>query len=175
MITKKEFKELSIDEQVKLVNTELKEAKGTKSFGQFNLDFSYGFARSILTNDGYDTLDEISMDGTKVKLFRKMNEEELQQKENKELEKQKEKEIVVQEPTIIDTNTLQMIIATDMYNKNLEIDENKKTISKTLPIFEDTYKEFQNLLKSNEFKMYEKKYVVELMFRTFLNKYSKED
>ena len=104
MITKKEFKELSIEKQLELVNEELRLSKGTKSFGQFNLDFSYGFARTILTNEGYDTLDEITIDGTKIKLFRKMDENELQQKENKELEKQKEKENTVIEQKIINVN-----------------------------------------------------------------------
>ena len=72
MITKKDFKELDIEKQVELVNQELKKAKGTKNFGKFDLDFSYGFARTILTSNNYETLDEIVIDGTKIKLFRKM-------------------------------------------------------------------------------------------------------
>lgn len=173
MITKKEFKELKIEEQVELVNNELQEAKGTKNFGKFNLDFSYGFARTILTTNGYETLEETSIDGIKVKLFRKMSKEELKEKESKELEKaeKKETEEKLNSNTIINKDDLHIIISNDMYLKNLEITDDKKTVSKTFPIFEDTYEEFKQLLNSDEFKLYEKKYVVELMFRTFLDKY----
>ena len=176
MITKKEFKELPIEEQVTLVNNELKEAKGTKNFGNFNLDFSYGFARSILTSNGYETLDEITLDNIKIKLFRKMNEEELLAKEEKEKEKEslKQENINIEETKeTINLEDLPIIIASDMYNQNLDIEINKKTTSRSLPIFDDTYEEFKELLESNEFKMYEKKYVIELMIRNFLNKYKK--
>ena len=97
MIKKKEFRELDIDKQVELVNEELSKAKGTKNFGTFNLDFSYGFARTILTKENYDTLDEKLIDGIKVKLFRKMNEDELKEKEVKEIKK---KEEVIEENNI---------------------------------------------------------------------------
>lgn len=164
MITKKEFRELDIDKQVELVNEELSKAKGTKNFGTFDLDFSYGFARTILTKENYDTLDEKLIDGIKVKLFRKMNENELKEKEVKEIKK---KEEVIEENNISN----QTKIAKDMYEKNIEIDTNKKTISKTIPIFEDTFEEFQSLINSNEFKLYEKKYIIELMLRNFINTY----
>ena len=58
-----------------------------------------------------------------------------------------------------------------MYLKNEKIEKDKKTISKNIPIFEDTYEEFLEILNSNEFKMYEKKYVIELIFRNFIDKY----
>jgi hypothetical protein len=172
MINKKEFKELDILQQVDLVNEELKAAKGTKNFGKTNLDFSYGFARTILTSNGYETLDETTIDGVKVKLFRKMNEEELQAKEEKVVAKQEIIEKPIEAHPAIDASQLPIIIASDMYDKNLEIPIEKKTTSRSLPIFDDTYEEFNQLLKSNEFKLYEKKYVVELMFRTFLDKYN---
>ena len=174
MITKKEFKEFKIEEQVNLVNQELKEAKGTKNFGKYNLDFSYGFARTILTNNGYETLDETSIDGIKIKLFRKMSDDELKEKENKELEKNEKKieeKIALNPINNINKNDLHIVISNDIYLKNLEITNDKKTISKNFPIFEDTYEEFKQLLTSDEFKLYEKKYIIELMFRTFLDKY----
>lgn len=165
MITKKDFKELDIEKQVELVNQELKKAKGTKNFGKFDLDFSYGFARTILTSNNYETLDEIVIDGTKIKLFRKMNEDEISQKETKDLEKTKTNEIIPIK------NDLFFNISNDMYLKNEKIAKDKKTISKNIPIFEDTYEEFLEILNSNEFKMYEKKYVIELIFRNFIDKY----
>ena len=61
-----------------------------------------------------------------------------------------------------------------MFQKNLDINEENKTKSRSLPVFENTYEEFQELLKTDEFKLYEKKYVVELMFRMFIEKYGKK-
>lgn len=172
MLTKKQFKEFDINKQVELVNEELKQAKGTKNFGNFNLDFSYGFARTILTSNNYETLEETIVDGIKIKLFRKMSDTEIEEKETKEQEKNIKKEDNLKiEDNLINRDNLHTIISEDMYLKNLEIDENKKTISKSLPIFEDTYLEFQELLHSDEFKLYEKKYIIELMFKTFLEKY----
>lgn len=170
MVTKNEFREMSIEAQVELVNEELKKAKGTKNFGKTNdgeksLDFSYGFARTILTSNGYETLDDIVIDGTKVKLFRKMTEDEMKDKEEKVIKKD--------EPEI-DTTSLHLIVAEDMFQKNLDINEENKTKSRSLPVFENTYEEFQELLKTDEFKLYEKKYVVELMFRMFIEKYGKK-
>lgn len=170
MVTKNEFREMSVETQVKLVNEELKKAKGTKNFGKTNdgeksLDFSYGFARTILTSNGYETLDDIVIDGTKVKLFRKMTEDEMKDKEEKVIKKD--------EPEI-DTTSLHLIVSEDMFQKNLDINEENKTKSRSLPVFENTYEEFQELLKTDEFKLYEKKYVVELMFRMFIEKYGKK-
>lgn len=170
MVTKNEFREMSVETQVKLVNEELKKAKGTKNFGKTNdgeksLDFSYGFARTILTSNGYETLDDIVIDGTKVKLFRKMTEDEMKDKEEKVIKKE--------EPEI-DTTSLHLIVSEDMFQKNLDINEENKTKSRSLPVFENTYEEFQELLKTDEFKLYEKKYVVELMFRMFIEKYGKK-
>lgn len=170
MITKNEFREMSIEAQVELVNEELKKAKGTKNFGKTNdgeksLDFSYGFARTILTSNGYETLDDIVIDGTKVKLFRKMTENEMKDKEEKVIKKD--------EPEI-DTTSLHLIVSEDMFQKNLDINEENKTKSRSFPVFENTYEEFQELLKTDEFKLYEKKYIVELMFRMFIEKYGKK-
>lgn len=170
MVTKNEFREMSVEAQVELVNEELKKAKGTKNFGKTNdgeksLDFSYGFARTILTSNGYETLDDIVIDGTKVKLFRKMTEDEMKDKEEKVIKKD--------EPEI-DITSLHLIVSEDMFQKNLDINEENKTKSRSLPVFENTYEEFQELLKTDEFKLYEKKYVVELMFRMFIEKYGKK-
>lgn len=170
MITKNEFREMSIEAQVELVNEELKKAKGTKNFGKTNdgkksLDFSYGFARTILTSNGYETLDDIVIDGTKVKLFRKMTEDEMKDKEEKVIKKD--------EPEI-DTTSLHLIVSEDMFQKNLDINEENKTKSRSFLVFENTYEEFQELLKTDEFKLYEKKYIVELMFRMFIEKYGKK-
>lgn len=170
MVTKNEFREMSIEAQVELVNEELKKAKGTKNFGKTNdgeksLDFSYGFARTILTSNGYETLDDIVIDGTKVKLFRKMTEDEMKDKEEK---------IIKKDEPEIDTTSLHLIVSEDMFQKNLDINEENKTKSRSLPVFENTYEEFQELLKTDEFKLYEKKYVVELMFRMFIEKYEKK-
>lgn len=173
MVSKNEFREMTEEAQVELVNEELKKAKGTKNFGKTNdgeksLDFSYGFARVILTANGYETLDDIVIDGTKVKLFRKMTEEEQKDKEEKIIKKEE----FLEKP--IDTNSLHLIVSEDMFQKNLDINEEKKTKSRSLPIFEDTFEEFQELLKTDAFKLYERKYVVELMFRMFLEKYGKK-
>lgn len=170
MVTKNEFREMSVEAQVELVNEELKKAKGTKNFGKTNdgeksLDFSYGFARTILTSNGYETLDDIVIDGTKVKLFRKMTEDEMKDKEEK---------IIKKDELEIDTTSLHLIVSEDMFQKNLDINEENKTKSRSLPVFENTYEEFQELLKTDEFKLYEKKYVVELMFRMFIEKYRKK-
>lgn len=176
MISKNEFRELSEEAQVELVNEELKKAKGTKNFGKTedgekSLDFSYGFARTILTANGYETLDDIVIDGTKIKLFRKMTDEEMKTKEEKVVKKEESSE----ESQMIDVNALHLIVSDDMFHKNLNNNEEKKTKSRSLPIFEDTFEEFQELLKTDEFKLYERKYVVELMFRMFLEKYRKEE
>lgn len=175
MTSKNKFRELSEDVQVELVNEELKRAKGTKNFGKTEdgekiLDFSYGFARTILTANGYETLDDIVVDGTKVKLFRKMTEEEMKTKEEKIIKKEE----VIQEKEL-DTKSLHLIVSDDIFQKNLNNNEEKKTKSRSLPIFEDTFEEFQELLKTDEFKLYERKYVVELMFRMFLEKYGKKE
>lgn len=172
MVNKNEFREMTVEEQVELVNEELKKAKGTKNFGKTNdgeksLDFSYGFARTILTSNGYETLDDVVIDGTKIKLFRKMTEEEQKDKEEKVIKKEETE-------TIIDTNALHLIVSEDMFQKNIDINEEQKTKSRSIPVFDNTYEEFQELLKTDEFKLYEKKYVVELMFRMFLEKYGKK-
>ncbi len=172
MVSKQEFRKLTEEAQVELVNEELKKAKGTKNFGKTNdgeksLDFSYGFARTILTSNGYETLDDIVIDGTKVKLFRKMTDEEQKNKEERVIKKEEIE-------TKIDTTSLHLIVSEDMFQKNLDINEEHKTKSRSLPIFENTYEEFQELLKTDEFKLYEKKYIIELMFRMFLEKYGKK-
>lgn len=175
MISKKEFRELSIEEQVELVNNELKEAKGTKNFGKMNLDFSYGFARTILTSNNYETLDETTVDGIKIKLFRKMNEDEVKEKEEKLAQKAEVLPLPVENTTPVPLPVMQSLISSDMYEKNKNIPEDKKTKSRNIPVFEDTYEEFSELIKSDEFKLYEKKYIIELMFRLFIEKYKKEE
>ena len=174
MVTKKEFKELQIIEQVELVNKELLQAKGTKAFGSFDCDFSYGFARSILTSEGYDTLDEQIVDGTKIKLFRKLNEEELQEKEKKEEEKKQEAAVVVTVEPVQEAESFYQL-AKNIYEVNQEREKEDKTSAKSIPVFEDTWEEFSALLHSEEFKIYERKYIIELMLRSFIDTYKKEE
>ena len=104
-----------------------------------------------------------------------MNEEELIAKKEKESQKQEINQNIIESNISFNKNDLSIVIASDIYNQNLDINKDKKTINKSLPIFEDTYEEFKNLIDSNEFKIYEKKYIIELMFRTFLKKYKKDD
>ena len=104
-----------------------------------------------------------------------MNEEELQIREIKEEQKAKEKEIEIKEEEYNNSESLHLKIANDIYLKNKETNFEEKTISKSFPVFESTYQEFNELLKSNEFKVYEKKYVVEMMIRQFLDNYKQKE
>ena len=52
-----------------------------------------------------------------------------------------------------------------------ENEKDEEILRKTFPAFESTWAEFEELLKSEDFKIYEKKYLYDLVLRTFLNKY----
>lgn len=160
MLTKQEFRALSSEEQAKLVNDELLKNKGTKDFGAEVFGFSYSFARKILVDAGYDTFMQEAEDGTRVRLFRVMTDEEKQERlkntdeiETVETEKQDSPRVVQ--------------LAIDLR----ENEKDEEIIRKSFPAFESTWKDFENLLQSEDFKIYEKKYLYDLVLKTFIEKY----
>ena len=160
MLTKQEFRALSSEEQAKLVNDELLKNKGTKDFGAEVFGFSYSFARKILVDAGYDTFMQETEDGTRVRLFRVMTDEEKQERikntdeiETVETEKQDSPRVVQ--------------LAIDLR----ENEKDEEIIRKSFPAFESTWKDFENLLQSEDFKIYEKKYLYDLVLKTFIEKY----
>ena len=162
MLSKQDFKVLSNDEQATLVNGELLKHKGTKDFGLDEFDFSYSFARKILVDAGYDTFVQECDDGSRVKLFRRLTEEEKEEKQ-KDIEKIEEMISAQKE----NTNSRVVQLAIDIR----ENEKDEEVIRKTFPAFESTWNEFEALLKTEDFKIYEKKYVYDLVLRTFLEKY----
>ena len=167
MLTKQEFRALSNEEQAKLVNNELLKNKGTKDFGAEEFGFSYSFARKILVDAGYDTFMHEAEDGTRVRLFRVLTDEEKEEKQEKQ-EKQKTAETpsAAMETEKQDSpRVIQLAMALRENEKEEDI------LRKTFPAFESTWREFDELLKSEDFKIYEKKYIFDLVLRTFLEKY----
>lgn len=160
-ISKQEFRALSSDEQVKLVNDELLANKGTKNFGADKFEFSYSFARKILVDAGYDTFLFEAEDGTRVRLFRALTDEE---KEEKQKVQDESTDILAPEQ-VIEPRVVQL--AMDIHENEKE----EEIIRKSFPAFASTWEEFEELLKSKDFKIYEKKYVYDLVLRTFLEKY----
>lgn len=164
MITKQDFKAMTSEEQMKLVNDELLKHNGTKDFGLDEFDFSYSFARNILINAGYDSFSHDN-NGVRVKLFRKLTDEELAEK-NKEIESVSEVVVEEEKPSSTQPRVVQLAVDIREHEKDEEI------VRKTFPAFESTWSEFEDLLKTEDFKIYEKKYVYDLVLRTFLEKYS---
>lgn len=162
MLTKQEFRALSSEEQAKLVNDELLKNKGTKDFGAEVFGFSYSFARKILVDAGYDTFMQETEDGTRVRLFRVMTDEEKQEKQ----EKLKNDEVETVETEKQDSPRV-VQLAIDLR----ENEKDEEIIRKSFPAFESTWKDFENLLQSEDFKIYEKKYLYDLVLKTFIEKY----
>ena len=163
MLTKQEFRALPNEEQAKLVNDELLKNKGTKDFGAEVFGFSYSFARKILVDAGYDTFMHEAEDGTRVRLFRVLTDEE---KQKQEKQKTEEKPVETVEAEKQDSpRVIQLAVALRENEKEEDV------LRKTFPAFESTWKEFDELLKSEDFKIYEKKYIFDLVLRTFLEKY----
>ena len=168
MLTKQDFRALSDEDKAKLVNDELLKNKGTKDFGTEGFGFSYSFARKILVDAGYDTFVHEDETGTRVKLFRKLTEEELVEKEEKQKEVSENNE-AASEPVALKTRVVQLAEDLRANEKDEEI------LRKTFPAFTSTWAEFEALLKSEDFKIYEKKYLYDLVLRTFLEKYGDKD
>ena len=163
MLTKQEFRALSNEEQAKLVNDELLKNKGTKDFGAEVFEFSYSFARKILVDAGYDTFMHEAEDGTRVRLFRVLTDEE------KEAQKQKTVTEDAAEPMETEKQDSPRVIQLAVALRENEKEED--ILRKTFPAFESTWAEFDALLKSDDFKIYDKKYIYDLVLRTFLEKY----
>ena len=160
MLTKQEFRALSNEEQSKLVNEELLKNKGTKNFGADRFEFSYSFARKILVDAGYDTFMHEAEDGTRVRLFRMLTDEEKE-------EKQKVTEESIETPEEKQENPRVAQLALDIR----ENEKDEEILRKTFPAFESTWKEFETLMQSEDFRIYDKKYLYDLVLRTFLEKY----
>ena len=164
MLTKQDFRALSEEDKVKLVNDELLKNKGTKDFGADVFGFSYSFARKILVDAGYDTFVHEDENGVRVKLFRKLTEEELVEKEEKQKEVSESVEAIEETAT---TKARVVQLAEDIRAN----EKDEEILRKTFPAFASTWEEFETLLKSEDFKIYEKKYLYDLVLRTFLEKY----
>ena len=164
MLTKQDFRALSNEDKVKLVNDELLKNKGTKDFGADVFGFSYSFARKILVDAGYDTFVHEDENGVRVKLFRMLTDEELAEKE----EKQKE---VAETTEAAEESVAPKARVVQLAEDIRENEKDEEIIRKTFPAFASTWEEFETLLKSEDFKIYEKKYLYDLVLRTFLEKY----